>query len=370
VVDNTGTISLENGAHLEFVQHGATLEGGGMVLLSDSADNLIFGSDAGVTLTNVDNTISGAGQLGDGQLTLINEGTIIATGENALTIESGSAISNTGTLEATGAGGLVVNGELVNDGLLWANGGNLDLEGNVSGTGHLSVDGTARVEIGGSFSENITLGADAHTTLVVDHAAEFTGTIAGLDSDDALQFGDISAQNASFGYTENAAGTGGTLTVTDGTHTASIGLTGDYSADDFHLGGDGSTLELDFSKAGDGSATEQTLSGTGGADTFHIGPDALSGNIHDFITDYSASEGDRVDLSDILKNISSTDVEKDGFVKVSEDAKTGNVTLSVDQNGGGDHFVDVSTLHVTDTSHHLTVIFDDTHTQTVSTPTI
>ena len=42
-----------------------------------------------MTLTNVDNTISGAGQIGAGQMTLINEGTIIATGTNALVIDTG-----------------------------------------------------------------------------------------------------------------------------------------------------------------------------------------------------------------------------------------------------------------------------------------
>jgi hypothetical protein len=50
------------------------------VLLSDSSQNFISGTDPSVTLTNIDNTISGAGHLGNGQLTLINEGTIDANG--------------------------------------------------------------------------------------------------------------------------------------------------------------------------------------------------------------------------------------------------------------------------------------------------
>ena len=58
---------------------------------------MIFGSDTDVTLTNVDNTISGAGQLGDGQMTLVNEGSIVATGSNALVIDTGAnTIVNTG----------------------------------------------------------------------------------------------------------------------------------------------------------------------------------------------------------------------------------------------------------------------------------
>ena len=79
----------------------------------------IFGSDSSVTFTNVDNTISGGGQFGDGQMALVNEGTIIADGSNALVIDTGSnAIVNTGTLEALGLGGLVVHSDLVNEGVL------------------------------------------------------------------------------------------------------------------------------------------------------------------------------------------------------------------------------------------------------------
>ena len=42
--------------------------------------NVIFGTTAAITLTNVDNTISGAGQIGvgDNTLTLVNEATIVA----------------------------------------------------------------------------------------------------------------------------------------------------------------------------------------------------------------------------------------------------------------------------------------------------
>ncbi len=70
-IDNTGTIAL-NGAgattQLEVIASGITLQGGGQVVLSDSDANVISGTAADVTLTNVDNTISGAGQLGGGLL--------------------------------------------------------------------------------------------------------------------------------------------------------------------------------------------------------------------------------------------------------------------------------------------------------------
>ena len=134
-VDNSGTIALNSTGDetdLQLIQNGITLQGGGQLTLSDSSANAIFGTDPSVTLTNVDNTISGAGQIGEGEMTLVNEGTIDATGTNALVLDTGNnVIDNSGTLEATGSGGLIVNSAVDNSGSLWANGGNLTIDGAV-----------------------------------------------------------------------------------------------------------------------------------------------------------------------------------------------------------------------------------------------
>jgi hypothetical protein len=109
MIDNAGTIALDAAArdtHLQLIQNGVTLQGGGELILSDSAHNFISGSLPGVTLTNVDNTISGAGQLGAGQMTLVNDGTIVATGFHALVIDTGAnVVANSGTLAVAGAAG-------------------------------------------------------------------------------------------------------------------------------------------------------------------------------------------------------------------------------------------------------------------------
>src|SRR5262249_3988607 len=92
---NTGTIALNSTGSetsLEIIQHGLTLEGHGQVILSDDVQNVIYGSASDVTLTNVDNTISGAGQIGAGQMTLVNGGTIVANGSNALVIDTGADV--------------------------------------------------------------------------------------------------------------------------------------------------------------------------------------------------------------------------------------------------------------------------------------
>ena len=79
-VDNTGTIALNatgNTADLAVVG-AATLTGAGKVTLSNNAGNVIGSNGAAATLTNVNNTISGAGAIGDSHLTLSNQGTINA----------------------------------------------------------------------------------------------------------------------------------------------------------------------------------------------------------------------------------------------------------------------------------------------------
>jgi hypothetical protein len=245
IVNNSGTIvlnSTSNKTDLELIQHGITLQGGGALRLSDGVANAIFGTDPSVTLTNVDNTISGAGQLGEGQLTLHNKGTILASGSNALTIDTGAnEVVNSGTLRATGSGGLVINSDIANSGLLWANGGNITTDGNVSGTGSVLIDGVATFEMGGAFSENVTLDAGANATLKIDHAADFRGTVTGFDSNDLLDLADLAfGRNTTLGYVANSNNTGGTLTVSDGTNTANLGLFGQYTAASFAMSTDGS----------------------------------------------------------------------------------------------------------------------------------
>ncbi len=116
VVENSGTIALGSTGsetNLQVLVESVTLQGGGHVRCRTTANNVIFGGAASATLNNVDNTISGAGQIGAGQMTLVNAGTIIADGSHSLVIDTGdNAVANSGTLEATGSGGLVIESAL------------------------------------------------------------------------------------------------------------------------------------------------------------------------------------------------------------------------------------------------------------------
>ena len=103
-------------------------------------------------------------------------------------------------------------------------------------TGALEVS----LEMGGRFSENITLDPGAHATLKIDHAADVRGTVAGFGSNDVLDLADLAfGGNTTLGYAANSNDTGGTLTASDGTHTANIALLGQYTAASFVMSADG-----------------------------------------------------------------------------------------------------------------------------------
>jgi hypothetical protein len=211
------------------------------LVLSDSVGNMIAGTLATVTLMNVDNMISGAGQLGGGTLTLVNSGTILANGTNALVIDTGSnMIANSGMLEATGSGGLSVLSSLDNSGHLWANGGALSFASSVSGAGYATISGAGSIEFDGASSVNVLFDASAAGTLTLSAPEVYSGTVSGFDGNDQLDFSNLMFdQTSAVGYVEDADGHGGMLTVASGVEMAQLHLSGEYSAINFALATDG-----------------------------------------------------------------------------------------------------------------------------------
>ncbi|MGY4224881.1 VCBS repeat-containing protein [Bradyrhizobium sp. USDA 4503] len=238
VIHNTGEIDLQASGDdtlLQIIQTGITLNGGGRVVLSDDDHNIIAGTASNVSLDNVDNVISGAGQIGQGDLTLSNEGTIDANGTHALVIDTGAnVIINAGTLEATGTGGLVLESAVANSGLIWANGGTVAAEGVVTGSGNALISGAGTVEFGAASAAGVTFDTTAAGHLILDDAFHFSGTVRGFDGNDDIDIKGISfGAGTTLSFTGNQEGTGGTLTVSDGAHTANIVLLGQYDPTGF-----------------------------------------------------------------------------------------------------------------------------------------
>jgi serralysin len=112
----------------------------------------------------------------------------------------------------------------------------LDLNGD--GNIGVTVPSGAIAELSSPYSGPVTFGGTTGT-LKIDTAANFTGSITGqLASGDLLDFADITAgASATIGYSGNNSP--GTLTVSDGTHTAKVALLGNYMASSFVASSDG-----------------------------------------------------------------------------------------------------------------------------------
>jgi len=228
---------------------GATLAGGGAVVMSDSGQNRILAAAGGaVTLTN-DDRIYGAGSISDSNLTLVNGagGLIEADDAAPLVISTGAnTVQNAGVLESDGTGGLVVRNAIDNTGRLIADGGDLTVDGAVGGTGGAWIaDGV--LSFRSTFSQNVTF-AGKYGELVLGRSQSFAGAIAGFSKTGAtaLDLEDIEFDGSTKTSYAGTA-TSGILTVTDGRHTAHIELLGDYLGSTFTVStdGHGGTLVVD-----------------------------------------------------------------------------------------------------------------------------
>ena len=105
-----------------------------------------------------------------------------------------------------------------------------------------TLTGTQQIELFGPSSANVTFASGATGTLILDASSQFTGTIAGLNSAapfDTIDLADIAfGSNTTVVYLASSADTG-TLTVSDGAHTANIALLGKYSPTSFKIASDG-----------------------------------------------------------------------------------------------------------------------------------
>ncbi|WP_404833886.1 cadherin domain-containing protein [Aeromonas media] len=373
---NEGMIALgghDSGASLEILFRGASLSGGGQLVLSDSDHNALFGGSADTVLFNIDNSIRGAGQLGAGQLILNNAGSIIADGSHALVIDTGDeVIINSGMLAAIGAGGLIIDSGLDNSGLLCANGGNVTLNAAVSGTGSALISGMATLAYAAASNMDTAFALEGDGILRLAHAADFTGTVSGFNAGDKFELADVG--NATISYVSNATASGGVLTIDDGTHRSEIQLQGTYTTAGFQMtqGEDASTTISYHAILADqiltGTESDDGLVGSDGNDTLNglVGHDVLVGGEGsdtfvfgreggvDTITDFNGANliqgGDVLDLRDLFQDTTGGDLSD--YLAVREE--NGSTILSVDRDGatGDAGFQDLVLLQGT-TGLHL-----------------
>jgi VCBS repeat-containing protein len=219
-VDNAGAIAVDQAGNAPAtadlkISGDTTLTGGGQILLEGPTDRIVsYTPGVDVTLTNVDNLISGAGQFGDG-FTLVNQaqGVINATG--TIIVDTGSHV-------------------IVNNGLLETTGGLLDVKSEVDGTGHITVNGGAlELEMAVGSETTVTLAANTYGKLNLDDPANFHGNISGFAAGDVIHLNGVQLATGTFA--------GGMLTIAhdSGATPLSLNLDGNYTSDNFFFTADG-----------------------------------------------------------------------------------------------------------------------------------
>ena len=179
---NNGTLTFANaGNGIDLRLSGnVSLAGNGLIVLNDRSNNRIFANTSGNRLTiGADQTIRGSGNLGIGQTTFTNNGTVIANQSTALVIQPGGGTADFinsaggilradgGTLQLSGASG----GVFTNNGIIEAlNGSQVQLINGASVVGGtLATNGSAIHSLGSSLT-NVTNNGD----FVLDNSSTTT----------------------------------------------------------------------------------------------------------------------------------------------------------------------------------------------------
>ncbi len=266
---NNATLSVGQGLTIaDAGTANATVENGGAINTAFLAIANQAGSIGSLTVTGAGSVVTTSGisfgsALSSATLTVANGGAVdIGTGTS--TIANAVHVGSTASLQGAG----IINSNLVDDGNLTATGGLLEITGGLSGTGSITIDAGATLELAGSGSETITF-VGGNDTLQLDNTLGFTGAIAGVSST-AGNFGITGLGNVTtasgdaidFTSSGGAAGNPANVTLTPGGN-----LTGALNGIDVIQNGSGDiTINPSGSvvgQAGDGVIADQSASGTG-----------------------------------------------------------------------------------------------------------
>ncbi|MGB9117736.1 beta strand repeat-containing protein, partial [Bradyrhizobium sp.] len=377
-IANGGTIALNSSGDTTQLEISGIvlLNGSGQVTLTDNTHNMIVSDGLAATLTNSD-TITGAGTIGDALLTLVNNGTIDATGTHLLTIDTGIntptsagpagshwtvgslTVTNNagGILEASAGHTLQIDDSVLNNGLIEAgNTALVNVTGNITGTGSIEIFNNAKLEIGGSVSsgQTVTFGVPHGTvataaTLILDDSHDFKGTIVGLteNSNENLE-NHIDLKDLAFrAGNMHVSFADGVVTVSNGIDHVTLNVSGNSSGS-FELAADaaganaGTLLDdpppsgmvtidsgqtLDITAASTATVSFTNSNGNTG-ELVLDNSKAFTGQIVGFAGDGTTSNSDLINLTDV--NIADVAINKTTYTDNGNGA--GTLTL-YDANG-------------------------------------
>ena len=226
-IEDNGVITLAStGDRTDLVINGGvTLSGSGSLTLTDSSANQIYSNQGGSILTN-EATIQGAGQIySNDSLSIVNasDGVIDASQKNNVLNINNITVTNDGLVESTGAAGLYLQSMTLNQtdgGVLEANGGPININGNVDIIAGTIEDGPNGGLIHSSSGGSLLDGAAADgaltiaskTTVQIDNDANLS--LAGSIVND----GEISLASGgdNTDLIVGSGATGGTVTLSGG----------------------------------------------------------------------------------------------------------------------------------------------------------
>lgn len=152
---------------------------------------------------------------------------------------------NDGTLIKAGGSNSTISAALTNSGLIEVSAGRLTVTGDISGRGIFKIEAGQTLEIDGTVESRQTVAfSTGKDRLILGEATTFGGRLSNFGAGDRLEFLGFDRTTTTLSYSENKAGTQGTLTIADATHHADIVLLGQYMAAGFHASsaGTGGTL--------------------------------------------------------------------------------------------------------------------------------
>ena len=220
-----------------------------------SEDQIVSDGTDNVTLTLVNETLEGAGTVGDTHLSLdVSSGgvingdiSVLAANTAPLVLTTGShTIMNAGTLEATNGGTLEVMSAVDNTGTILSSGeGNLVLSAPVTGSGAVDIGANSILDIqAGSVSGNVSFtGGGAQLFML---PGDVGGDITGMAASDTIFLGGFfaAAGRGLHAVWQQTSSTGGTLSLyKNGVDLANVNLAGQFNSLDFVLGTFGRTDE-------------------------------------------------------------------------------------------------------------------------------
>jgi hypothetical protein len=297
-ITGTGSIDLFNHATVEIggsVSSGQTVNfesagGGSLLILDDSHD--FHGTITGLTEFSTE-SLENHVDLMD---LAYRQGHMSTSYSNGLlTIKNGL---DSVTLHVSPSQGMDPAFEFANDG------SGHTLIDDPSPSGAMTIDSNQTLDISSAATGTVTFTNSNGNTgaLVLGDSHEFTGTIAGFtgdgtpDNSDAIDLQDINfAKLTTETYTENASGTGGTLTLSDGTNTASLNFLGNYAPANFNFSSDGNggTLLNEAPTTAPlvtpSSAVTDTVTANNGVDQFVFAPTPGSNPVQHTINNFNVT---------------------------------------------------------------------------------